>query len=124
MFRLGVKIQGRPLLRLTTVGARTGKDRVAVLGWFPDDNNIEAWLVVGSNGGSARHPGWAHNLAGNSEQATVDVGNGPMAVSAELLQGAERESAWNRVIDMAPGYGSYTEKTNREIPIFRLVRRA
>lgn len=123
MFRLGAKVQGRPLLRLSTVGARSGKRREAVLGWFPDGDHSDSWLVVGSNAGSARHPGWAHNIAANPDRVTVDVGEGPIAVDAELLGGEEHEAAWGRVVHMAPGYGAYLEKTDREIPIFRLTRR-
>lgn len=122
LFRLGVKIQGRPLLRLITVGARSGKRREAVLGWFPSDR-ADSWIVVASNSGSARHPGWAYNLAQNPEKAWVDVGGGEIPVDVELLAGTERESVWNRVVDMAPGYGSYLAKTDREIPIFRFTGR-
>lgn len=123
MFRLGGKVQGRPLLRLSTVGARSGKRREAVLGWFPSESDRrDSWIVVGSNAGSARHPGWAHNLAKSPDKASVDLGEGEIAVDVELLAGAERESAWNRVVDMAPGYGAYREKTDRQIPIFRLTR--
>jgi len=122
MFRLGVKVQGRPLLRLVTVGARSGKRRVAVLGWFPTESD-ESWFIVGSNAGSARHPGWAHNLAAHPDEVRIDLGEGEFAVDAGLLHGADRESVWDRVVEMAPGYGSYLEKTDREIPIFKLTRR-
>ena len=122
MFRLGVKVQGRPLLRLETVGARSGQRRNSVLGWFPSESD-ESWFIVGSNAGSARHPGWAHNLAANPDAARIDLGNGEFGVDAGLVHGADRESVWNRVVELAPGYGSYLEKTDREIPIFRLTRR-
>ena len=123
MFRLGLKVQGRPLLKLTTVGARTGKSRHAVLGWFPDHDRSDSWLVVASSGGSARHPGWAHNLAESPDRVQVDVGDGPFDGTAEILAGAEREEVWKRVVEMAPGYGAYTTKTDRELPIFRLARK-
>jgi deazaflavin-dependent oxidoreductase (nitroreductase family) len=123
MFRLGVKVQGRPLIRLGTVGARTGKRRTTVLGSFPVGDKSDAWVIVASNSGSARHPGWAHNLAGNPGAATVDAGDGEVAVAVELLTGAERDSMWSEVVELAPGYGRYTEKTDREIPIFRLNAR-
>lgn len=122
MFRLGLKVQGRPLLRLTTVGARTGKTRHAVLGWFPDHNRPDSWLVVASNGGSSRHPGWAHNLARRPDRLEVDVGEGPVDAEAEILTGAERQEVWKRVVEMAPGYGAYTNKTDRELPIFEIGR--
>jgi deazaflavin-dependent oxidoreductase (nitroreductase family) len=124
MFRFGVKVQGRPLLRLITAGARTGKRRRAVLGWFPDDSRADSWVIVASNGGSARHPGWAYNITRNPEAVTADVGEGEVPVDVELLAGAERESMWSRVVTMAPGYGRYTEKSDRQIPLFRLIPRA
>jgi deazaflavin-dependent oxidoreductase (nitroreductase family) len=123
MLRLGVKIQGRPLLRMTTIGARTGESRRVVLGWFPDEDRNDAWLVVASNSGSARHPGWAYNLAENPNRALVDFGEGPIAIEPELLTGPERDSSWNRIVELAPGYGRYDTKTDREIPVFRLTRR-
>jgi deazaflavin-dependent oxidoreductase (nitroreductase family) len=124
MFRLGVKVQGRPLLRLTTVGARTGKRRRAVLGWFPDDSRADSRVVVASNGGSARHPGWAYNIVRNPGAVTADIGEGDVPVNVEMLTGAERDAMWHRVVTMAPGYGKYTEKSDREIPLFRLISRA
>lgn len=123
MFRFGAKIQGRPLLQLTTVGARTGKQRRTVLGWFADDRE-DSWIVVASNGGMARHPGWAYNLAANPGRALIDVGDGDIPVTAEVIAGSEREETWNMVVDLAPGYGRYTEKTDRQIPLFRLTRRS
>lgn len=120
MFRLGVKVQGRPLLVLTTVGARSGKKRTTVLGWFPAVASNESWIVVASAAGSARHPGWAYNLAKHPDRATVDAGDGPIDVGADLLTGVERDDTWARVVELAPGYGSYTAKTDRELPLFRL----
>lgn len=124
MMRFGVKIQGQPLLRLVTTGAKTGKRRETVLAFFVDEDTEDAWLVVASNGGSARHPGWAFNLATNPTEAFVDLGEGDIAVDAGLLSGEERQAVWDRVVDLAPGYGRYVEKTDREIPIFRLARRS
>ena len=122
MMRFGVKIQGQPLLLLVTTGAKTGIRRETVLGLFEDPGGEEAWLVVASNGGSARHPGWAFNLAKDPADAWVDLGEGEFPVTADLLSGDQRTDQWNRVVDLAPGYGRYSEKTDREIPIFKLAR--
>jgi len=123
MFRFGVKVQGLPLLRLTTKGARSGKRRETVLGWFADGDQDDSWFVVASNAGSARHPAWAFNLAKNPGDALVDFGDGEFPVEAESLAGAERDSVWSQVVELAPGYGRYLEKTDREMPIIRLIRR-
>jgi len=123
MFRFGAKVQGRPLLRLTTIGAKSGKRRGTVLGWFADGDQDDSWFVVASNAGSSRHPAWAFNLAENPGDALVDLGDGEFPVEAELVTGAERDSVWRQVVELAPGYGRYLEQTDREIPIFRLSRR-
>jgi len=121
MFRAGVRIQGRPLLRLGTIGARSGKPRRSVLGWFADETQEDAWIIVASNAGSARHPGWAYNLAKHPDSVTVDAGGGEVTVSVEMLSGAERARTWRRIADTSPGYGRYEGKTDREIPLFRLT---
>lgn len=123
IFRMGGKVQGRPLARLESVGGRTGKTRRVLLGTFPDDGHPDASVIVASNAGSARHPGWAHNLAANPGQVRIDTGDGAVPVEVELLASEERDRMWDKVVEMAPGYGPYTEKTDREIPIFRLTPR-
>jgi deazaflavin-dependent oxidoreductase (nitroreductase family) len=123
MFRRGMKVQGRPLLRLTTVGAKTGKERRAILGWFEDGDRQDSWIVVASAAGSVRHPDWAHNLAKNPDRATVELGHRTVPVTAELIEGPEREVVWERIATLAPGYGKYTAKTDRELPVFRLTAR-
>src|SRR2546430_3845361 len=52
-----MRVAGRPLLLLTTTGAKTGRRRSTTLGWFPDDDGpADARLVVASAGGAAAHP--------------------------------------------------------------------
>ena len=124
-FRLSggrVKVQGRPLLLLETVGARTAKRRQTTLGWFPDeDPGSRTWLIVASAAGAASHPAWYLNLARRPDDVTIEVGGARVAVRAESLEGTERERAWTRVVALAPGYGKYARDTDREIPIVRLV---
>lgn len=116
-----MKVQGQNLLMLTTVGAKTGRRRHSILTRFPDPAHPNAWLVVGSNGGSARHPSWCYNLAKNPEQASVTVKGETYQVTADSLEGAEREAAWRRVVATAPGFGRYETTTDRQIPIIRLT---
>lgn len=123
MFRRGRKIQGRPLLRLIAIGAKTGKRRARLLGWFPDRDRVDSWIVVASNGGSAHHPSWAYNLAAHPDQVWVDPGEGEVPVRAEILTGSEREAVWAEIAAASPGYGRYQKQTDREIPVFRLTPR-
>ena len=113
------QMMGFPVVLLTTVGAKTGVERTHVLGGFAD--GADAWLVVASKGGAATHPAWFINLAKNPDQIWLQVGNRRLAVKAESLKGTEREAALARVAAVAPRYGGYQEKTDREIPVIRLT---
>ena len=118
------RVQGRPLLLLTTVGAKSGKRRQATLGWFDDEPpRVDTWLIVASKGGSATHPGWYVNLARRPKDTTIEVDGETIAVEPQSLEGPERERAWARIVALAPGYGKYAVTTDREIPVVRLVRR-
>jgi deazaflavin-dependent oxidoreductase (nitroreductase family) len=56
--RKGYTFMGMDVLFLTTIGRRTGERRETPVAWFPDGDN--AWLIVASAAGSARHPAWYH----------------------------------------------------------------
>jgi deazaflavin-dependent oxidoreductase (nitroreductase family) len=115
-----MRVQGRPLLLLTTRGARTGRERFTTLGWFPDVR-ADSWLVVASNSGAANHPAWARNLARHPNDASIELDGTTYRVRAETLKGPERERVWRRVVELAPGYGKYEQHTDRVIPIIRLI---
>jgi deazaflavin-dependent oxidoreductase (nitroreductase family) len=110
---------GFPVVLLTTIGAKTGKERTNALGGFSGGEG--AWLVVASNGGSARHPAWFINLAKNPDKVWLQVGNRKQRVNIESLQGADRDAAYARVAAATPNYARYPEKTDREIPVLRLT---
>lgn len=112
------RMMGFPTVLLTTTGARTGREHTHVLGGFPDDQG--RWLVVASRGGAPTHPHWFINLAKHPDQVWLEIGNRKLRVRPELLKGAERESALGRIASVAPRYGEYQKKTDREIPIVRL----
>jgi deazaflavin-dependent oxidoreductase (nitroreductase family) len=78
-------------------------------------------LVVGSNAGDARHPGWCYNLAKNPEGVWAEVEGRRRQVTPHSLSGPERERAWSEVVEKSPTYGRYAAKTDRVIPIIRLI---
>jgi deazaflavin-dependent oxidoreductase (nitroreductase family) len=110
---------GFPILVITTIGAKTGHERSHILGGFPDGH--DAWLIVASKGGAADHPAWFHNIAKNPDQVWVQIGNRRFRADVESLRGKEREDAYQRVVDVAPTYGGYLKKTDREIPVIRVT---
>ena len=127
MFRLlgrRMRVQGRPLLLLTTTGAKTGRVRQTTLGWFPDEEGgSDSRLIVASAAGAASHPSWYVNLARRPDVAAIDVDGQRFAVNADSLHGPERDRAWKRIVALAPGYGKYEQQTDREIPVVRLTPR-
>ena len=110
---------GFPVLVLTTVGAKSGKERNTVLGGFPDGK--DAWLIIASKGGSATNPAWFHNIAANPDKVWVQIGERKFKVDCRSLTGKEREDAYQRVANVAKTYAGYPKKTDREIPVLRLT---
>jgi len=111
-------IMGRPIIVLTTVGAKTGLLRKTPL--MRVEHNGE-YLVVGSLGGSPRNPVWVHNIRKNRLVELQDGAERQDYVAREL-DGEEREVWWKRAVEAFPNYAGYQEKTSRVIPIFRLTR--
>ncbi len=110
---------GSRFVVLTTTGARTGLQHTVAVGRFPDGEG--AFLVVASNAGSASHPAWFFNMAKHPDQVWAEVEGRKIKVRPQTLKGAEREAAMQRVIKASPGYAGYEQKTDREIPVIRLV---
>jgi deazaflavin-dependent oxidoreductase (nitroreductase family) len=108
-----------PIVLVTTKGAKSGEQRTVTLGGFAD--GADAWLVVASAGGAARHPAWFNNMVKHPDDVWLEVGNRKMKVSGESLTGAEREGALARITAISSQYAKYPSKTDREIPIVRLT---
>lgn len=119
MFPNQFRGNGLPTLLLTTIGAKTGKRRTALLGYL--HAGADSWLVIASMGGAASHPSWYLNLAKHSDKAWVEIAKRRSRVRAESLNGPDREEAWLRIEKEAPGYAAYREETDRQIPLVRLT---
>ena len=119
--RRGGKFMGFDALVLHTVGRKTGAERMTPVGWFPAADGSR--LIVASAAGAPGNPAWYYNLAANPEQVRIDVDGQTVAVRAEQLHGAERATAWERIVEAAPRFAEYQVKTDRELPVIRLVER-
>ena len=59
-----------------------------------------------------------------SRELRIEVEGRTVAVVAEQLHGAERAEAWEQIVAAAPRFGQYQQKTDRELPVLRLVARS
>ncbi|HEX4214860.1 MAG TPA: nitroreductase/quinone reductase family protein [Candidatus Dormibacteraeota bacterium] len=112
------RLLGPPMLLLITTGARTGAERVVPLRYFKDGD--DAWLVIASAGGAARHPAWYRNLAAHPDDVWIEVGGRRLRVTAESLHGADREERWRWITSTAANFAAYERSTDRELPVVRL----
>jgi len=110
------RFHGGSILLLTTVGRRSGKKRTRPLMYFRKGDDL---LLVASNAGRDRHPGWFWNLKRNSV-ATIQIGSKKRRVRAREASPGEREVLWPKVVERFPGYGAYEQMTTRKIPILVL----
>ena len=113
------QMNGLPLVLLTTIGARTGRERSSLLGGLED--GAGGWLVIASKGGAATHPGWFINLCKNPDKVRLEVGSRKMHVRPEELAGDAYEAAYASVVAASPRYGGYRKVTDRHIPVVRLT---
>lgn len=116
--KVGGQFEGFPLLLLTSTGARSGAQRVNPVAYFDVDGKI---YVVGSAAGRENNPAWVHNIRANPS-VTVEIGSeDPKAATVRELPRDERDSIYRIVVERAPGFGEYQERTDRVIPVFELV---
>lgn len=108
---------GQPVLVIETVGAKSGQLRRTPLVYATDGDDL---VLVASQGGAPKHPGWFHNLRKNPDLKVWAKGRCGDYV-ARVSEGAERERLWQRALRVYPGYDTYQERAGaREIPVVAL----
>jgi len=109
-------LRGRPIIVLTSVGAKTGKLRKTPLMRVEHEG---LYAVVASQGGAPKHPVWYFNLKANPH---VELQDGPTKRDylARELSGAEKAVWWERAVETWPDYAKYQARTKRQIPVFVL----
>ena len=109
----------RPLLLLTTTGAKSGRQHTTPIMYVRDGERL---IVIASNAGAPRHPAWYHNLRAHPD-VTVEVGAETYPATAVPLQGAERQRLWEAIVTAHPFFAEHQAKVTREIPLVALERR-
>ncbi len=96
----GGPMEGRPLLLLTTTGAKSGQLRTTPMMYIPEYRNLVAYPEV-----------------------TVEVGNEIFEAIAIVTEGPERQRLWTRVVELYPFFADHQAKVTRQIPVIVLKRR-
>ena len=113
----GTELQGKPVILLTTVGAKTGKIRKTPL--MRVEHGGE-YAVVASLGGAPKNPVWYHNIKAHPR---VELQDGTVNKDYEAREVFDDEKAawWERAVTAWPDYANYQTKTDRQIPVFVLT---
>jgi deazaflavin-dependent oxidoreductase (nitroreductase family) len=91
------------MLRLTTVGRRSGKQRVAIVGYIVDGPNL---VIPAMNGWADPEPAWWLNLQADPD-TSVELPDGRREVTARAAVGTERDRLWARFVGL--GSAAYTD---------------
>ncbi|MQY25480.1 nitroreductase family deazaflavin-dependent oxidoreductase [Nocardia aurantia] len=115
----GNTMKGKPIIVLTTVGAKSGKLRKTPLMRVEHDGE---YAVVASLGGAPKHPVWYHNIKADPH---VELQDGAVRkdYTAHEVSGEEKALWWERAVEAWPDYAEYQKKTDRQIPLFVLTPR-
>src|SRR5215210_5617877 len=85
--KVGGRFEGRPVLLLTTTGAKSGRQFTIPLVYLQDG---ERRLIFASKAGAPGHPDWYHNLVANPT-VKVEVGTETYDARAVVITGDERD---------------------------------
>ena len=107
------------MLRLTTVGRRSGKERAVILGYYEDGPNL---ITLAMNGWGAAEPAWWLNLQAHPE-AKVDLKDGSRAVRARAAQGEERQRLWDGFREFGDDLDAYAQLRSTETAVVVLEPR-
>lgn len=110
-----------PMVVLTSVGARSGERRDVPLAYFTDGDDV---ILIASNYGSNRHPGWYHNLRANP-RCELHIGpRGGSFLANDVAEVADRDRLYALAVDRLAHVFALHEKRSgdaRTIPVMRLT---
>ena len=108
------------MLRLTTVGRRSGQQRVAIVGYVEDGPNL---ITLAMNGWAEADPAWWLNLQAHPD-TTVELRDGHRAVHARAALGEERERLWAGWQALSDQYDAWAALRSRPTAVVVLEPRA
>lgn len=108
---------GVPEVFVTTTGAKSGKPRTLPLLATPDGQTL---ILVASNYGQARNPGWYYNMRKNPAVTVEYRGAQARYTAREVTDLIEYNRLWAHAAALYSGYPKYARRTQRRIPIVLL----
>jgi len=116
--KVGGRFEGRTLLLLHTIGAKSGLERINPLATIQDG---ERYIIIASKGGAPTNPDWYYNVAANPE-VVVEIGTEQFQARAIIAEEPERTELFDKMATVNPGFADYKTKTTRAIPVVTLTR--
>ena len=114
---VGGNFEGKTLLLLHTLGARSQQERINSVACIKDGDRL---AVIASKGGAPTHPDWYFNIVANP-QVTVEVGVENFQALASVAEEPERTRLYNQMVEVMPGFDDYRRNTTRVIPVIVLT---
>jgi deazaflavin-dependent oxidoreductase (nitroreductase family) len=109
------------MMRLKTIGRKSGRERAAILGYYEDGPNL---VTMAMNGWGAPEPAWWLNLQTHPE-ATVELAGGiRRAVVGRAAVGEDRERLWQRWREIDKKLDGYAARRPRETAVVVLEPRS
>ena len=108
------------MLRIHTIGRRSGAERIAILGYFEDGPNL---FTMAMNGWGAPEPAWWLNLQAHPD-ARIELPDGSREIRARAATGEERERLWVEMRRMEPNLDDYAARRHRETAVVVFEPRA
>ncbi len=116
--KVGGPFEGRSLLLLHTIGAKSGEARINPVACVHDGDRL---VIIASKGGAPTNPDWYHNILAH-QLVTVETGSEEFQATATVATEPERTRLYNQMAAMMPGFADYQRKTTRVIPVIVLTR--
>lgn len=110
------------MMRLKTVGRRSGQERPVILGFYEDGANL---VTMAMNGWGAAEPAWWLNLQAHPD-VTVELPGGARAVHGRGATADERPRLWAKWAEYngEEKLASYASRRQRETAVVILEPRA
>lgn len=113
--KLGQKVAGVPVLKMTTIGRKSGEPRTIML--MSPVQVGDALVIVASKGGEPTHPAWYLNLLAQPEVKVEWMGGPEKTMVATVATAAEKAELWPKIVAAFDRYAGYQKRTERDIPI-------